>query len=271
MNEMNPVANVSHYSVPQALITRPKAYELVKRAVDIGVSGVGLVLIAPIFSVVAVLVRLDSKGPIFFRQTRIGQFGEAFSIIKFRTMVVNAEQVGPQVTSSDDPRMTRIGKLLRSTKIDELPQLINVLTGEMSLVGPRPQVPRYAELFPDHQKATIFSVRPGITGPAAIKFRHEEEILQNREDREDFYIQVLLPIKCSIDEEYVETRSLGKDAMVVWETVKILSRGVLNRIRRRPMGQHIDYPVPSYATITQRDDAEVEDVRVPVSNRSSAA
>ncbi len=271
MNDANSVANSPPYTVPSELISRSRPYELIKRSVDFAVSGFSLVLISPMFAVVSLLVRLDSKGPIFFRQSRIGLHGETFSIIKFRTMVVNAEQVGPQVTSSDDPRMTRVGRILRATKVDELPQLINVLTGEMSLVGPRPQVPKYVNLFPAHQKGTILSVRPGITGPAAIKFRHEEDILQNREDREEFYVKVLLPIKCSIDEDYVEGRSLARDAAVVIETAKILARGILNRVRRRPMGQYIDYPLPTIDDVSLQGLLEDTENRVPVSGRSSAA
>jgi lipopolysaccharide/colanic/teichoic acid biosynthesis glycosyltransferase len=219
-------------------------YDASKRLVDVIVSAGLLIAFLPILVLVAIWVKLDSKGPVFFRQSRVGKSGVVFQIIKFRTMVVNAERLGPQVTSRNDPRMTRSGTLLRAWKLDELPQFLNVLYGNMSLVGPRPQVAKYVDLFPGRQRAKILSVKPGITGPTAIKFRHEEEMLQNRENREQFYIDVLLPIKCDLDETYVDSRSMTLDLRVLFQTASMLVHGVVNRIRRIPIGDTIEYPIP---------------------------
>jgi lipopolysaccharide/colanic/teichoic acid biosynthesis glycosyltransferase len=196
-------------------------------------------------AVVAVLVKLDSPGPAFFRQQRVGKSGKLFNIVKFRTMVINAEELGPQVTSSDDKRMTRLGRVLRATKIDELPQLFNVFRGEMSLVGPRPQVKRYVDQFEDGMRSVILSVPPGITGPTAIVFRHEEMILEGREDRETFYIDTLLPVKCKLDCEYVFRQSFGTDTKVMVDTLKVFVSGVGHRLLLRPMGKRIEVPMPN--------------------------
>jgi len=221
-----------------------RLYELGKRIADIVISAVLIVVFAPILLIVAVWVRFDSKGAIFFRQPRIGKDGETFNIIKFRTMITDAEACGPQVTSKNDPRITRCGRVLRAWKLDEFPQFINVFLGEMSLVGPRPQVPKYVGLFPARQRGKILSVRPGITGPTAIKFRHEEEMLQNRENREEFYIAVLLPIKCDLDEQYIDSRGFVTDFTSLWQTASMLVRGVINRLRRIPVGETVEYELP---------------------------
>jgi len=205
-------------------------YEGNKRLTDVAVAGVLLVILAPLLALVCVAVRVTSVGAIFFTQDRVGLRGRNFRIIKFRTMVDNADQMGPSVTSSDDPRITRLGRLLRATKIDELPQLINVVRGDMSLVGPRPQVPRYVSQFPEYSRAVILSVRPGITGPTALVFRHEEEMLENRADREEFYLSVLLPMKCDMDVRYVHSRSAVIDSKVLIETGAMVSRGMLRRM-----------------------------------------
>lgn len=205
-------------------------YEGVKRLSDVVVSGSLLAVLAPLMGLVCIAVRFTSKGPIFFCQDRVGLRGRKFRIIKFRTMVDNADQMGPSVTASDDPRITRLGRLLRATKIDELPQLINVLRGDMSLVGPRPQVPRYVSQFPEYSRAVILSVRPGITGPTALVFRHEEEMLENRPDREEFYLSVLLPMKCDMDVRYVHNRSAVVDGKVLLETGAVVSKGMIRRM-----------------------------------------
>ncbi len=256
-------------SVPLA-VSKRILYEPCKRALDLTVSSALVVLFSPVLAVAALAIKLDSRGPIFFRQTRIGRGGRRFHIYKLRTMVQDAQSKGPSVTSSDDPRITRLGKVLRGTKIDELPQFLNVLRGDMSLVGPRPQVPKYVERFPEGQRQVILSVRPGITGPTAIKFRHEEDILQAREDREDFYMKVLLPIKCDLDEEYVRSRSFRSDFTFLAQTGRILGRGIVNRIRRRPMGRDIEHPLPnldlpSFITLRShpvRDSAREEPAQV---------
>jgi lipopolysaccharide/colanic/teichoic acid biosynthesis glycosyltransferase len=235
-----------------------RLYEVGKRTGDIIISALLLVISAPILVCVAGWVYVDSKGSIFFRQERVGRNGRIFKIIKFRTMVTDAESRGPQVTSKNDPRITRCGRVLRAWKLDEFPQFINVFLGEMSLVGPRPQVPRYVDLFPLRQREKILSVRPGITGPTAIKFRHEEEMLQNRDSREEYYMAVLLPIKCDLDEAYVDSRGPGADIFALWQTAAMLLHGVVNRLRRIPMGETIEYPLPEESVL------RIEDATLPL-------
>lgn len=230
-------------------------YETEKRAADILISTLLLLVSAPVLLFVACWVFLDSRGPIFFRQWRVGRNGRPFRIIKFRTMVTDAEASGPQVTAKNDPRITRCGRILRAWKLDEFPQFVNVLLGDMSLVGPRPQVPRYVELFPTRQRDKILSVRPGITGPTAIRFRHEEEMLQNRENREEYYMQVLLPIKCDLDEGYIDTRGASADFSALWQTAAMLLHGIVNRLRRIPVGDTIEYPLPDIDERSLREDA----------------
>ncbi|HLK15030.1 MAG TPA: sugar transferase, partial [Fimbriimonadaceae bacterium] len=147
---------------------RENLYNTAKRTADVCISVLLLFCFIPLFVIVATIIAIESKGGVFFRQDRVGKDGRIFKIIKFRTMVANAETLGPQITAAADERMTRLGRLLRATKIDELPQLFNVLLGDMSLVGPRPQVPRYVEHFPTAARGIILSVLPGITGPTAI-------------------------------------------------------------------------------------------------------
>ena len=221
--------------------SRPwKSYEPIKRSADLAVTLILLVLFVPLMAIVALLVKLDSKGPAFFRQQRVGKGGIIFRIIKFRTMIVDAESLGPQVTSSDDDRMTRLGRILRATKLDELPQLFNVVKGDMSLVGPRPQVEKYVERFQPDMREAILSVPPGITGPTAIAFRHEESILEGRADREEFYISTLLPIKCQLDCDYVRSQSFSFDCRVMLRTLAVFLGGIGHRILLRPIGRKIE-------------------------------
>jgi lipopolysaccharide/colanic/teichoic acid biosynthesis glycosyltransferase len=190
----------------------------VKRALDIIAAFLGLIMLAPLFAVVAILIRTDSPGPVFFRQERIGRGFRPFWIYKFRTMVKDAPDKGGALTASGDPRVTRIGKILRQTKIDELPQLINILRGDMSLVGPRPEVCQYVELFREHYE-TILAVRPGITDPASLKYRDESAILARSENPEQEYIRRVLPDKLRLGEEYVRQSSLLLDLAVIFKTI----------------------------------------------------
>lgn len=183
---------------------------------DLMVSGLGLLMLAPLFLVVALAIRLDSRGPVFFRQTRVGRRGRHFRIHKFRTMRVDA--VGPAVSTTEDPRVTRFGRFLRSSKIDELPQLIDVLHGEMSLVGPRPEVPQYVDLWPPHLRPLILSIRPGLTDPASIALRHEGQYLSNTPDPEATYVESLLPKKAGIYADYVLHRSQLGDLAIILKT-----------------------------------------------------
>lgn len=189
-----------------------------KRALDVVAAVVGLLVLAPLFAVVALLIRLDSRGPVFFRQERIGKGFRPFQIYKFRTMVKDAPSKGGALTASGDPRVTRIGNVLRQTKIDELPQLINILRGDMSLVGPRPEVRRYVELFRANY-TTILAVRPGITDPASLKYRDESAILARADDPEQEYIQRVLPDKLRLGEEYVRHCSLRSDLVLIFKTI----------------------------------------------------
>jgi lipopolysaccharide/colanic/teichoic acid biosynthesis glycosyltransferase len=188
-----------------------------KRAFDIVVSCVGLILLLPFFVVLAILIKIDDPGPVFFGQKRIGRDFRPFSIYKFRTMVKNAEQKGSKLTAGGDQRITRLGKILRALKIDELPQLFNVLKGEMSLVGVRPEVEEYVELY-KKEYAEILKTRPGITDVSSITFRNEEELLGRQSDPEWYYAHVLLPKKIRLGQEYVSNASFFYDIKLVFKT-----------------------------------------------------
>jgi len=168
-------------------------------------------------------VRLSSRGPTFFRQERTGQFGRPFRILKFRTMRPATHGVGPLVTAAGDSRITAVGRWLRKTKIDELPQLFNVLSGDMSIVGPRPEVPKYTALYNEEQRRT-FLAKPGITGPAAIAFVNEEELLAAQTDREGYYVNTLLPAKLALDIQYCQNISVAADAKFILQTITRIVR-----------------------------------------------
>src|SRR5262245_20864460 len=188
-----------------------------KRMLDIVVSLVGLICLLPLLFLVAVLIKLDSTGPIFFRQERIGMRFRPFQILKFRTMVQDPSNRGQRITVGDDPRITRVGWFLRKTKIDELPQLINVLRGEMTFVGPRPEVPQYVELF--HQDyEEILKIRPGITDLASIKYRDEAALLGQSKDPEEEYVTRVLPDKINLGKEYIRRSSVFFDLTLMFKT-----------------------------------------------------
>lgn len=197
---------------------------MIKRIFDFCVSGVGLLVLSTVLLLIAILIRLDSRGPVFFRQERVGQFGRVFRIHKFRTMVVDAEARGMQITVGADPRVTRVGTVLRRYKLDELPQLIDVLFGQMSLVGPRPEVPRYVACYPQDVKELVLSVRPGITDRASIEFRNENEILDRAVDPHRAYIEEVLPIKLGYYVDYVKNRSLMGDVKIIFSTLWAIVR-----------------------------------------------
>lgn len=178
-------------------------------------------LLLPVFAGLAALVRLDSRGPIFFLQRRVGRWGTPFTIFKFRTMVVDAERLGTQITIGRDPRITRMGRLLRQTRLDELPQLLNVLRGEMSIVGPRPEVPRYVAAYSDAQRP-ILSLRPGITSPASIRFRNESDLLAGHPDPETLYRSEIMPAKIGEDLAYARRATIWSDLRVVMQTLSRL-------------------------------------------------
>jgi lipopolysaccharide/colanic/teichoic acid biosynthesis glycosyltransferase len=193
---------------------------IIKRIFDVVLSFCGLVLLAPVFLILAVWIKLDSRGPVFFRQERVGHAGRIFRIHKFRTMY--HEAAGVPLTVGDDRRITRCGKILRKYKLDELPQLIDVLKADMSLVGPRPEVPRYMAQYPEDIRELVLSVPPGITDIAAIKFKNENALLENSNDPEHDYINKILPIKIKYYQEYISSHSLALDLKLIFQTIKAI-------------------------------------------------
>lgn len=189
-----------------------------KRLFDIVVAAVGSLLLLPLFAVVSVLIRLGSPGPVFFRQERVGLHGRLFRILKFRTMVADAPSRGPAITAGSDPRITWIGGYLRRYKIDELPQLLNVLSGDMSFVGPRPEVPRYVALYTPEQRR-VLAVRPGITDPASLQYRREADMLAHAANPEEFYVHEIMPAKLQRNLEYLNRRSFARDLGIILRTV----------------------------------------------------
>jgi lipopolysaccharide/colanic/teichoic acid biosynthesis glycosyltransferase len=193
-----------------------------KRLFDAVCAAAGLVLLAPLLLVAAVWVKLDSPGPVLFRQTRVGRFGVPFTIHKFRTMRV---EPGAAITVGADPRITRAGQVLRQTKLDELPQLWDVLRGAMSLVGPRPELPHYVALYPADLRDRVLAVRPGITDPASLAFSHEAELLAAAADPEREYREVILPAKLKLSADYAARASLATDLRLILATLGRVLRG----------------------------------------------
>jgi lipopolysaccharide/colanic/teichoic acid biosynthesis glycosyltransferase len=194
-----------------------------KRGFDIVVAAIGLVVLSPLLAMIGLWVRADSSGPALFRQERVGRGGALFRIHKFRTMRSDAS-AGPPITVSADPRITRAGAFLRHHKLDELPQLIDVLRGEMSLVGPRPELPRYVADYPPALRDKVLSVRPGITDLASLEFRDEAERLARAADPEREYREVVLPAKLRLAADYAEQATLASDLRVIGRTLKMLLR-----------------------------------------------
>ena len=199
-----------------------------KRAFDLLVSVTALMALSPLAFVIAIAIRLDSRGSIFFRQQRVGQYGRTFSILKFRTMRQTNSSSMPQITVGKDIRITRTGEVLRHWKLDELPQLWNVVLGEMSLVGPRPEVPKYVALYPDATRQIILSVRPGITDPCSIFLRNESALLATQDNPEQFYVETLLPRKLQIASDYVTNISFFSDLRIVMNTIAAVIFGTSN-------------------------------------------
>jgi len=205
---------------------------MAKRAFDIVFSALGLVVAAPLLLLIGLWLRLEGDGPVFFRQERIGRSGRPFELVKFRTMVPEdgiSDEIG--VTMSGHPRVKRAtGRFLRKTKLDELPQLLNVLWGDMSFVGPRPELARYVRFYPEQYREEVLSVRPGITDWAALRFSNEEAMLEGREDPEEFYVERILPTKVELYRDYLRNRSLWYDLGLILLTVMAL---LLPPIRKR--------------------------------------
>ncbi len=204
-----------------ALAEKKEANLLLKLLFDIIFSSIGLTITFPLLIFTSIVVKLDSKGPVFYRGKRIGRHGKPFRIYKFRTMVINAEKLGGASTANDDPRITRVGKLIRKYKLDELPQLINVLIGDMSVIGPRPQVLEDVALYTEEEK-NILSVRPGMTDWASIKYHNEGEILRGSPDPDQAYIEKIRPGKIKLELEYVRNCSFWVDLRILAKTTKTL-------------------------------------------------
>jgi lipopolysaccharide/colanic/teichoic acid biosynthesis glycosyltransferase len=198
---------------------------VVKRAMDLLLAVVGLLLLALPMTAIALAIKLDSPGPVFFRQERVGRGGRPFRIHKFRTMAHRPASDGLQLTVGDDQRITRVGRWLRARRFDELPQLIDVLTGDMSVVGPRPEVPRYVAHYTPEQRAKLLSVRPGITDPASLAFKDEARILAAAADPERAYIEEVMPRKLQHALAYAEHASAWTDLRLIARTLKVLITG----------------------------------------------
>lgn len=206
-----------------ALLKKKKFSLFLKRCFDITASALGLLFLALPFIVIAVIIKVTSRGPVFFRQVRVGKNGKEFRIFKFRTMVVDAEKKGMQITVGADSRITGIGKFLRKTKIDELPQLINVFIGQMSFVGPRPEVPKYVAMYSDYQR-NILKIKPGITELASIVYRDENDVLAKSDDPEATYINDIMPKKIALNMEYMQKLGLFYDIKLIFMTFAAILR-----------------------------------------------
>jgi len=192
-----------------------------KRAFDIVATMIGSTILLPIIIPISIWIKLSSKGPLFYIQKRVGKDFKEFNLYKFRSMIVDADKVGPSITSGDDTRITEVGKIIRKTKIDELPQLLNVLKGDMSLVGPRPEVMKFVKHKKEQYKK-VLSVKPGITDNAAIEFRDEETIMEQYKDKEKTYIDIVLPQKIELYYHYIDTISFANDLKLILKTLKVI-------------------------------------------------
>lgn len=190
-----------------------------KRVFDFLFALVGLTILSPLMLVIALWIKLDSKGPIFFIQKRVGQFNKPIGVYKYRTMVVNAENKGLKITVGKDPRITQVGQILRKYKLDELPQLFNVVFGSMSFVGPRPEVDEYMRHYPEEIKKKVLSVRPGITDYASIEFKNENDLLASSDDPQQTYLNEILPIKQQYYLQYVDEQNLILDIKLIFRTI----------------------------------------------------
>lgn len=205
-----------------AFVEKP-ANDVIKRIFDFLASLVGIIILSPVLIIVSFIIKFSSKGPVFFKQVRVGKAGKEFEILKFRTMVTDAEKLGKQITVGRDPRITPIGHFLRKYKLDELPQLFNVLFGDMSLVGPRPEVPYYTKFYNVEQQV-VLNVKPGITDYASIKYSDENAILGASANPEETYINQVMPDKLNINLEYIAKRSVVEDIRVILLTLSKIAK-----------------------------------------------
>ena len=214
----NKTENVEKTVDYKSIVKRKLFSRFFIRIFDLVVSGIAILLLLIPFAFISFLIVCDSKGGALFKQVRVGKNGKEFKILKFRTMVTNAEAKGLQISTSGDSRITKVGKILRKTKIDELPQLFNVLAGQMSFVGPRPEVPKYVNMYNDEQK-NVLLVRPGITDEASIVFRNENSILENAEDTEAAYVNEIMPAKLKLNLEYVKKMGFFYNIKIIFKTI----------------------------------------------------
>lgn len=195
-----------------------------KRLFDLIVSTVGLLILAPFFLLIGLIIKLTSSGPVFYLQQRVGKDGVLFRLFKFRTMRINADKAAAITIGERDSRITSVGYWLRKFKIDELPQLINVWKGEMSLVGPRPEVKKFVDLYSDQQRE-VLTAKPGITDFASIEFRNENKLLEGKEDPIDFYIREIMPVKLALNLKYIRSQSFWLDIRIIFQTVFSIFKG----------------------------------------------
>ncbi|MDK2901607.1 MAG: hypothetical protein PWR14_511 [Thermosediminibacterales bacterium] len=203
------------------ILEKRKFQLILKRIFDIVFSLLGLIVLLPVFLIITIVIKMDSKGPVFFKQVRVGKDGKKFKILKFRTMVIDAEKKGMQITVGRDSRITKSGYFLRKFKLDELPQLINVLLGDMSFVGPRPEVPKYVAMYDENQKS-VLKVKPGITDIASIEYRDENILLAQSDEPEKTYIEEVMPRKLELNCQYIRNISVVYDIRLILKTVIVV-------------------------------------------------
>ena len=206
------------------VLEKRKLQLILKRGMDVVISGGALLVLWPVLLGVAVAIKIDDPGPVFYRQVRVGKDGKEFRIFKFRTMIVDADKKGLQITVGRDNRITRMGALLRKTKLDELAQLLNVFVGDMSFVGPRPEVPKYVKLYTPYQRQVLL-VRPGITDYASIAYRNENDLLAGAKDPEQMYIDVIMPDKIELNMKYLREISPLADLKLIFGTIAAVVKG----------------------------------------------
>lgn len=205
------------------ILKRHRVSLLLKRVFDIIVAGLLLVVLSPVMIILSIMIKADSKGPVFFRQVRVTRYGKPFRIFKFRTMVDHADEIGTQVTTKGDARVTKIGKRLRGCRLDELPQLFNILTGDMTFVGTRPEVPKYVEHYTNMMKATLL-LPAGVTSMTSIEYKDEERLLESADDADDVYIKTILPEKMKYNLLALERFSIAEDILIMIETIRAMTK-----------------------------------------------
>lgn len=222
-NELPKDMQVEEVRVYYDILQKHKIALVCKRVFDLVVSGILLIILSPIFLILSILIKLDSKGPVMFRQVRVTTYGKEFRIFKFRTMVNNADKLGTQVTTKGDARVTKVGKFLRGCRLDELPQLLNILSGDMTFVGTRPEVVKYVQHYTNEMKATLL-LPAGVTSEASIEYKDEERLLEDAENADEIYIHQILPEKMKYNLQAIKTFSFWNDLKTMFRTVIAVMR-----------------------------------------------